>query len=62
MEQSASQAIMHMTEYFRGLIATRRDRPSIDLISALVVAINHDDAGQMNEEELLTSLQLLITA
>jgi cytochrome P450 len=51
-----------MTEYFRGLIATRRDRPSIDLISALVVAINHDDAGQMNEEELLTSLQLLITA
>jgi cytochrome P450 len=62
MEEHASQAIKQMTEYFRGLIATRRDRPSIDLVSALVVAINHDDAGQMNEEELLTSLQLLITA
>jgi cytochrome P450 len=62
MQEHASQAITQMTEYFRGLIAARRDRPSIDLISALVVAINHDDAGQMTEEELLTSLQLLITA
>jgi hypothetical protein len=32
------------------------NQTGIDLISALVVAINHDDAGQMNEEELLTSL------
>jgi cytochrome P450 len=62
IEEHASQAITQMTEYFRGLIASRRDRPSSDLISALVEAINHDDAGQMNEEELLTSLQLLITA
>ena len=49
MEEHASQAIKRMTEYFRGLIATRRDRPGIDLISALVVANNHDDDGQMNE-------------
>jgi cytochrome P450 len=62
MQEHASQAITQMTEYFRGLIAARRDQPSIDLVSALVVAINHDDAGQMTEEELLTSLQLLITA
>ena len=39
VEQSASQVIMQMTEYIRGLIAARRDPPLDDLISALVVSI-----------------------
>jgi cytochrome P450 len=60
--ESASQAIMQMTEYLRGLIAARRDRPRDDLISALVVSTSHDEAGQMNEQELLASLQLLVAA
>jgi cytochrome P450 len=62
VEERASQAVMQMKEYLRGLIATRRDRPEDDLISALVVSTSHDDAGQMNEQELLASLQLLIAA
>src|SRR5215469_9454406 len=62
VEESASQAIMQMTEYIRGLIAARRDRPRDDLISALVVSTSHDDVGQMNEQELLASLQLLVAA
>src|SRR5215472_9483830 len=60
VEESASQAIMQMTEYIRGLIAARRDRPRDDLISALVMSTSHDDAGRMNEQELLASLQLLV--
>jgi cytochrome P450 len=44
------------------LIITRRDRPRDDLISALVVSTSHEDAGQMNEQELLASLQLLVLA
>jgi cytochrome P450 len=62
VEERASQAVMEMKEYLRELIATRRDRPRDDLISALVVSTGHDDAGQMNEQELLASLQLLIVA
>jgi len=62
VEESASQAIMQMTEYIRGLIAARRDRPRDDLISALVMSTSHDDAGRMNEQELLASLQLLVAA
>jgi len=60
--ESASQAVIQMTEYLRGLIAARRDCPRSDLISALVVSTSHDDAGQMNEQELLASLQLLVAA
>jgi cytochrome P450 len=66
VEEHGSQAAMQMKEYLRGLVTTRRDRPGRDdLISALVVArTSHDDddAGQMNEEELLASLQLLLIA
>ena len=64
VEERASRAAMEMKEYLRELIATRRDRPGDDLISALVVATtsHDDDAGQMNEQELLASLQLLLIA
>jgi cytochrome P450 len=61
-EERASQAVIQMTEYLRDLIITRRDRPRDDLISALVVSTSHEDAGQMNEQELLASLQLLVLA
>lgn len=62
VEEPASQALVQMKEYLRGLVSTRRDRPGDDLISALVVSISHEDAGQMNEQELLASLQLLVIA
>jgi cytochrome P450 len=62
VEERASQAVMQMKEYLRGLVATRRDRPGDDLISALVVSTSHEDAGEMNEQELLASLQLLVAA
>jgi cytochrome P450 len=60
--EQVAQAAMQMTDYLRGLIAIRRDRPGDDLISALVVATSHDDATQMNEQELLTSVGLLLAA
>ncbi len=60
VEELASQAVMQM-EYLRGL-TTRRDRPADDLISALVVSTSQEDAEQVNEQELLASLQLLIAA
>ena len=59
--EQAAQAAMQMRDYVRGLIATRRDRPRDDLISALV-ATSHDDAEQMNEQELLSSVGLLLGA
>lgn len=60
--ECGSRATMEMKEYLRGFITTRRDLPGDDLISALVVSTSHEDAGQMNEQELLASLLLLIIA
>jgi cytochrome P450 len=60
--EQVAQAAMQMTDYLRGLIVIRRDRPGDDLISALVVATSHDDATQMNEQELLPSVGLLLAA
>jgi cytochrome P450 len=66
VEEHGSQAAIEMREYLRGLVTTRRNRPGgDDLISALVMATtnhDHDDVGQMNEQELLASLQLLVVA
>jgi cytochrome P450 len=62
VEEHGSQAAIEMSEYLRDLIITRRDRPRDDLISVLVGSTSHDDAGQMNEQELLASLQLLVIA
>jgi cytochrome P450 len=59
--EQAAQAAMQMRDYLRGLIAIRHDRPHDDLISALV-ATSHDDAEQMNEQELLSSVGLLLGA
>jgi cytochrome P450 len=59
--EQAAQAAMQMRDYLRGLIAIRHDRPGDDLISALV-ATSHDDAIQMNEQELLSSIGLLLGA
>lgn len=59
--EQAAQAAMQMRDYLRGLIAIRHDRSHDDLISALV-ATSHDDAEQMNEQELLSSVGLLLGA
>jgi cytochrome P450 len=60
--EEEAQAAMQMRDYLRGLIATRRHRPGDDLISALVVSTSQDDAGQMNEQELLASVGMLLGA
>ncbi|MGA9149200.1 MAG: cytochrome P450 [Candidatus Nitrosopolaris sp.] len=59
--EQAAQAAMQMRDYLRDLITIRHDRPADDLISALV-ASSHDDAQQMNEQELLSSVGLLLGA
>ena len=59
--EQAAQAAMQMRDYVRGLIAIRHDRPGDDLISALV-ATSHEEAEQMNEQELLSSVGLLLGA
>ncbi|MGC2570059.1 MAG: cytochrome P450 [Candidatus Nitrosopolaris sp.] len=59
--EQAARAAMQMREYLRELIATRRDQPGDDLLSALV-ATSHDNPGQMNEQELLSSIGLLLGA
>jgi cytochrome P450 len=63
VDERASQAAIEMREYLRDLIIPRRDRPGRDdLISALVMATSREDAGQMNEQEFLSSLLLLVIA
>jgi cytochrome P450 len=59
--EQAAQAAMQMRDFLRGLIATRHDRPGDDLISALVTTCQ-DDAEQMNEQEILSTVGLLLGA
>jgi cytochrome P450 len=49
-----------LTEYFRGLIATRRAAPRADMLSGLIAA---EEAGdKLSEEELLATCILLLVA
>lgn len=55
--QAAADAFV---DYFKALIATRREHPRDDLLSALIAA---EEAGdRLNEEELLSTLILLLVA
>ena len=56
----ADEATVALKDYFRGIIEARRREPREDLVTALVQA---EEAGErLNEEELYTTLILLLAA
>ncbi|QJY44766.1 cytochrome P450 [Pseudonocardia broussonetiae] len=58
---AAIHTAAEMVDYLRGVIADRRRSPRDDLTSALALAV--DDAGRpLPDDELLSSLALLLTA
>jgi cytochrome P450 len=57
---SAQAAAARAEAYFKQLIAERRQRPSDDLISALIVA--EESGDQLSEAEMLSTLGLLLIA
>lgn len=58
--EDASESTVHLSRYFRGLIAQRRARPEDDLLSSLIAARDRDD--KLSEEELLSMCIQLIFA
>jgi cytochrome P450 len=58
--QQATQAARQMREYMSSLVAARRAQPRDDLLSGL--AAGNDPDGQMNEQELLSTMGLLLVA
>jgi cytochrome P450 len=58
--QQAAQAALQMGEYLTKLVDARRARPADDLLSALVSG--DDPAGRMDEQELLSTMSLLLVA
>ncbi|MGN9806713.1 cytochrome P450 [Micromonospora sp. L32] len=57
----ANQAAEELRDYYRDLIAHRRARPSEDLISGLVEAVDAGDVA-LTEEELISNLIVLFNA
>ncbi len=55
----AETATTEFYQYLSGLIAARRTEPEDDLISSLVAA---QDAGEMNESELISTCMLILAA
>jgi cytochrome P450 len=58
--QHAGQARAELREYFGGLAAERRAQPRDDLISGL--AVSRDRTDQMSDQDLLSTLILLLVA
>ena len=57
----ANEAAAVLTEYFKGLIKTRRAEPRDDLVSALAQEADEAD-GSLSEDELISNLILLLVA
>jgi cytochrome P450 len=57
---AAQQARIEFAEYFRELIAARRDRPGDDLLSELIRA--EDEGQRLSEPELIATCVLLLVA
>ena len=55
-----AQAIKAFNQYFRGLVAERRKKPSDDLLSALIAA--EDEGSKLSENELLSTCSLILVA
>jgi cytochrome P450 len=58
--REAEQAAAQIGQYLGELVEARRTRPAADLLSALVTG--DDSAGRMDEQELLSTLALLLVA
>jgi cytochrome P450 len=57
---SANQATLEMEDYFRHLVAERREAPGDDLLSQLIAA--EDGGDQLSTQELLSTAILLFAA
>lgn len=57
---AGDQATEEIVDYFTGIIADRRRQPGEDLLSAMIAA--RDGADRLNEDELIATLILLLTA
>ncbi len=60
VEDAAAQASLDFAAYVRRLIAERRQRPREDLISQLISAQTNE--GRLSEDELVTTVVLLLNA
>jgi cytochrome P450 len=58
---AANTAAAELREFYRGLVAHRRDHPGEDLISGLVEAVDTGDVG-LTEDELVSNLIVLFNA
>ncbi|MEE9278226.1 MAG: cytochrome P450, partial [Dehalococcoidia bacterium] len=56
----AVRAAQELAEYFRGIIAARRQHPREDLISGLIAA--EEEGDKLTESEMLVMLRLLLVA
>jgi cytochrome P450 len=58
--QKMEEADQNLSEYFHRVIAERRQSPGDDLVSRLIVA--QEEGDRLNDEEMVTMLQLLLVA
>jgi cytochrome P450 len=58
--QQGEAAAADLADYFRTLIAQRRDRPGADLLTALIAA--EDDGAKLSEDEIVAMCALLLVA
>jgi hypothetical protein len=58
--QRGQEAARDLEQYFRALIAERRERPGDDLLTALVAA--EDDGARLSEDEIVAMCALLLVA
>ncbi|MFJ2608666.1 MULTISPECIES: cytochrome P450 [unclassified Streptomyces] len=56
----AVRASVEFSEYLRGLIAERREKPGDDLISGLIAA--YDEGDRLTEQEMISTCVLLLNA
>ncbi|MFI9170930.1 cytochrome P450 [Streptomyces lincolnensis] len=56
----AVRASVEFSDYLRGLIAERREKPGDDLISGLIAA--HDEGDRLTEQEMISTCVLLLNA
>jgi len=56
----AVRASVEFSDYLRGLIAERREKPGDDLISGLIAA--HDEGDRLTEQEMISTAVLLLNA
>ena len=59
-EEDANRAALEFSDFLRGYVAQRREKPADDLLSLLISA--RDDGQKLSEDELVSSAILLLNA